>query len=111
MLLVEGSPDMISARSRGLPAVGVPGDHAWEPEWARLLAGRDVSVVMDCDDAGRSAARRIAGDLEAAGATARVIDLAPGRDGGYDLTDWLGERRGLDRHELAMVLHALTGGG
>ena len=44
---------MISARSRGLPAVAVPGDDAWEPKWARLLTGRRVSVVFDCDRAGR----------------------------------------------------------
>jgi hypothetical protein len=31
VVLVEGPPDMISARSRGLPAVVVPGDHAWSP--------------------------------------------------------------------------------
>ena len=43
MVLVEGPPDMISARSRGLPAVAVPGDDAWEPGWARLFAGRRVS--------------------------------------------------------------------
>jgi hypothetical protein len=47
---------------------------------------------MDCDRVGRAAAERIAGDLDAAGATARVIDLRPGRDDGYDLTDWLAER-------------------
>ena len=39
VVLVEGPPDMISARSRGLPAIAVPGDDAWEPEWARLLVG------------------------------------------------------------------------
>jgi hypothetical protein len=47
---------------------------------------------MDCDRAGRIAAGRIAGDLQAAGAIARMVDLAPGRDDGYDLTDWLAER-------------------
>ena len=55
---------MISARPRGLPAIAVPGDHAWEAEWAQLLAGRRVSIVMDCDDPGREAARRITGDLK-----------------------------------------------
>jgi DNA primase len=85
-VLVEGPPEMISARLRGLPAVAVPGDHAWKAEWAGLLAGRHVSVVMDCDRAGGTAAERIAGDLDGAGATARVIDLAPGREDGYDLT-------------------------
>jgi hypothetical protein len=67
IVLVEGPPDAISARSRGLPAVAVPGDHAWETEWAHLFVGRRVSVVMDCDQAGREAARRIAGDLKGGG--------------------------------------------
>ena len=34
VLLVEGPPDMIAARSRGLPAIAVPGDYAWDPAWA-----------------------------------------------------------------------------
>ena len=31
----------------------MPGDDAWEREWARLLAGKRVSVVFDCDRAGQ----------------------------------------------------------
>jgi hypothetical protein len=84
--------------------VAVPGDHAWEAEWAGLLAGRHVAVVMDCDRAGRIAAERIAGDLQAAGAIARMVDLAPGRDDGYDLTDGLAER---DSDPPARLLAAL----
>ena len=108
-LLVEGPPDMISARSCGLPAVAVAGDHAWEAEWASLLAGRQVSVIMDCDRAGRTAAQRIAGDLDAAGAIARVVDLAPDREDGYDLTDWLAERRDAAVSELTCALGAGAG--
>ena len=93
LVLVEGPPDMISARSRGLPAIAVPGDDAWEPSWAQLLVGRAVSVVMDCDPAGRGAAARIAGDLKTAGVHGSVIDLAPGRGDGYDLTDWVHDHR------------------
>ena len=89
MVLVEGPPDMIAARSQGLPAIAVPGDDAWEPEWAQLLVGRLVSIVLDCDLAGREAAARIAGDLKAVGVRGSIIDLAPGRHDGYDLTDWL----------------------
>jgi hypothetical protein len=43
---------------------------------------------MDADTQGRAAAERIAADL-AGHAETRVIDLAPPRDDGYDLTDWL----------------------
>ena|SRR5450755_88148 len=66
---------MLSARSQGLPAIAVPGDDAWEPAWAQLLSGRRVSIVFDCDPPGRHAARRIAGDLHAAGVTADVDPL------------------------------------
>ncbi len=88
IVLVEGPPDMIAARSNGLPAIAVPGDHAWKPRWARLLAGRHVTIIMDADDAGRDAAQRIWHDLHDL-ANTHIIDLAPDRDDGYDLTDWL----------------------
>ena len=106
VLLVEGPPDMISARSQGLPAIALPGDDAWEPEWARLLVGRYVSVVLDCDRAGRQAARRIADDLKAAGVRGSVVDLAPGRQDGYDLTDWLDDRREVARVRVRAGLAA-----
>jgi hypothetical protein len=56
-----------------------------------LFVGRRVSVVMDCDQAGREAARRIAGDLKAVGVHGSIIDLASTRDDGFDLTDWLSD--------------------
>ena len=88
VLLVEGPPDMLAARSRGLPAIAVPGTHAWRPEWATLLRDRRVTVVMDCDSPGREAARRIATDLGGR-VDVRVLDLDPRRHNGYDLTDAL----------------------
>jgi hypothetical protein len=91
ILLVEGPPDMIAARSRGLAAIAVPGDHAWQPAWARLLAGRRVAIIMDADEQGRAAAHRIADDL-ADQAQTHIVDLAPRRTDGYDLTDWLLEK-------------------
>jgi Toprim-like len=106
VLLVEGPPDMISARSRGLPALAVPGDDAWEPEWARLLAGRPVSIAFDCDQAGREGAGRIAADLKAAGVRGTIIDLAPRRQDGYDLTDWLYSRPELHGAEVGSALGA-----
>lgn len=93
VVLTEGPPDMIGARSRELAAIAVPGDHAWQPAWARLLAGRRVTVVMDADPQGRAAAQRIASDL-ARHADAHIVDLAPLRDDGHDLTDWLLEHSG-----------------
>ena len=66
VVLVEGPSDMLAARSAGLPAIAVPGTHAWRAEWASAFTGRDVTVVMDADRPGREAAVRIAADLATA---------------------------------------------
>jgi hypothetical protein len=104
VLLVEGEPDMIGARSRGLPALAVPGVDGWRPGWAHLLAGREVVVIMDCDEQGRAAAAAIGSDLASLN-DVRVLDLAPGRNDGYDLTDWLLDE---ERSEVGVPLSKTT---
>ena len=93
IILVEGPPDMVAARSSGLPAIAIPGTTAWRPSWAQLLTGRRVTVVMDCDPPGRRAAGEIAKSLRAAAFPTDVVDLWPDRHDGYDLTDRILERR------------------
>ena len=63
------------------------------PAWAELLAGRRVTIVMDCDAPGRRAADEIAASLDRAPKRVEVVDLWPDRDDGYDLTDRILERR------------------
>ena len=93
VILVEGPPDMIAARSCGLPAIAVPGTSAWRPSWAELFAGKRVMIVMDCDAPGRRAAGEIATSLARAAKTVELVDLWPDRHDGYDLTDRILERR------------------
>jgi hypothetical protein len=100
VLLVEGPSDMLAARSTGLPAIAVPGANAWRSEWAGALDGRTVVVVMDCDRSGRQAAVRIAEDLDRRGIAVGIDDLAPRRQDGYDVSDWL-----RDGHTPAQLLH------
>jgi len=88
VLLVEGEPDMIAARSHGLRAIATPGADSWRSSWAQLLSGRQVTIIMDCDEQGRMAAATIANDLSSI-SDVHVLDLAPDRKDGYDLTDWL----------------------
>ncbi len=102
VLLVEGPPDMIAARSNGLPAIAVPGDHAWHAAWATLLAGRQITIIMDADRQGRSAAQRIGADL-ATTADPQILELAPHRNDGYDLTDWLLEYSAIELAALPMT--------
>ena len=106
VVLVEGPSDMLAARSAGLPALAVPGTHAWRAEWASAFTGRDVTVVMDADRPGREAAIRIAADLHQHGARASIVELDRGRDDGYDLSDWL--RAGNNPDLIANRSHART---
>ena len=92
LAVLEGPPDMVSARSLGAPALCTPSAEAWCSEWAEDLRGRRVTVIMDADRAGRSAALRIADDLIAHQCQVDIADLAPGRGDGYDFTDALMER-------------------
>jgi hypothetical protein len=96
LVLTEGEPDQVAAASAGYTAVAVPGVEGWKAEYAGRFAGRrwTVFVVFDADAGGRRAAHRVAGDLAAAGVDARVVDLAPERDDGYDVTDYLLEYGG-----------------
>jgi hypothetical protein len=93
IVLVEGPPDMIAARSAGLPAIAIPGTNAWHPSWADLLAGKRVTIVMDCDAPGRRAAGEIAASLDNTAEAVDMVDLWLGRDDGYDLTDRILELR------------------
>ena len=107
VVLVEGPSDMLAARSAGLPAIAVPGTHAWRNDWGRALTGREVTVAMDADRAGREAAARIARDLHTHRAKAAIVDLDPSRDDGYDLSDWL---RAGNKPTALPRAHALTTG-
>jgi hypothetical protein len=90
LFVVEGEPDVVTAAQLGLPAVAVPGAGKWQPEWAeRLGRGRGrVVVLADSDGPGRKAAARWASEISVHCPDVRVLDLAPERDDGYDLSDY-----------------------
>jgi AAA domain-containing protein len=89
-VVVEGEPDAITAHALNLPAIGVPGAGKYNPEWpARIAAGRrHVYLIADSDDVGRTRMRRLAERIATvADPFVYVIDFAPERDDGYDLSD------------------------
>ena len=89
LVLCEGEPDALAARSAGIPAVSIPGVAGWRTSWTQRLARHHVTVALDCDSEGRAAAATIAADLQAAGVPVTVLDLAPDRADGHDLTNHL----------------------
>ncbi len=94
LLLCEGPSDMLAARSVRLPAIAVPSATVWRAEWNEHFEGRSVTIAMDADPAGRHAACTIAHDLTDLGIPSHAIDVAPHRNDGYDLSDWLADHPG-----------------
>jgi len=105
LLLCEGPSDMLAARSARLPAIAVPSATAWRAEWTEYFQGRSVTIAMHADPAGRHAARTIAHDLTDCGIPGHAIDVAPRRNDGYDLSDWLADHPG---PATAALLRELT---
>ena len=107
LFVVEGEPDAVTGASLDIPTVGVPGTGKWDPAWApRLAHGRSrVVVVADADDSGRKAAERTAKAIAGHCSDVRVLDLAPERSDGYDLSDFAADAQDEDgRKKLAALI-------
>jgi DNA primase len=58
--ITEGVVDCLSFAEMGEPAVGIPGAHAFKPDWVRLFDDiEEVAIAFDADDAGRKGAEKI----------------------------------------------------
>jgi hypothetical protein len=110
LFVVEGEPDAVTAAELGLPAVALPGAKAWRPEWAQRIGHgrRWIVVIADADAPGRAAATRCAAAVAAVCPNVRVLDLAPQRTDGFDLSDLAAlASTGHDRAQVrALVIEA-----
>ena len=90
--VTEGEKDADALVRRGVEAttnVGGAGAGKWHDEYSSVLAGaRDVVVLADNDDPGRTHAVRVVASLGRAGITVRMVEL-PGLPEHGDVSDWL----------------------
>lgn len=92
VFVCAGEWDRLLLSQEGLLTVTGTGAEKTLPreEDCEYLVDRDVVVIYDCDEAGRSGAMKFARAALAIGAkTVRIIDLDPDRDDGYDISDFL----------------------
>ena len=90
VLASEGGHDLLAAISCGRfsdhVVVALPGARFFMEErgkaWASALAGREVVLCLDADDAGRQGTDAAVAELRSAGATVRSLDWARVFDGG-----------------------------
>ncbi|MGH7756894.1 MAG: DUF3987 domain-containing protein, partial [Vulcanimicrobiaceae bacterium] len=106
---VEGEKDADTLAALRFTATTNAGGCAWRltPEFVDYFAGaKRVVVVVDSDAPGRKAGRERAAMLREVVDDVRVLDLAPERDDGYDVSDWFAD--GHSRAELISLILAAT---
>ena len=100
--VVEGEKDVHALERIGLVATcNAMGAGKWRPDYSEALAGARAVIVPDCDKPGREHAKLAAASLTAVAASVRVLDIEPGRDDGYDVSDYAADAvTDVDRAEL-----------
>lgn len=112
VFIVEGEKSADVARAVGLLATTSPhgSKSAGKADWSPV-AGRDVVIVPDHDDAGEQYARDVARLATDAGAKSvrivRLVKLWAGMPGGGDIVDYVGNRGG-DAEVVRAEIEALT---
>ena len=92
IVLVEGEKDADALIAAGFVATTNCGGAAWKwtPEFLEHFRGAvRIVVIADSDAPGRKAAQERAQALSALCDDVRVLDLAPDRADGFDVSDWL----------------------
>jgi hypothetical protein len=87
IFVCEGEKDAVALGKAGYVATCNPGGAGkWRDEYSQVLAGADVVVVADRDQAGYRHARQVARSLEKVNATVRVVEPMEGKDAADHLT-------------------------
>lgn len=89
IIVVEGEKDADRLAHHGLVATSNAGGAGkWRAEWAPLFTGKNVTIIPDNDDPGRSHAAEVMSSLEKYARRVRIVEL-PGVKPKGDVSDWL----------------------
>jgi DNA primase len=100
----EGEKDVDALVGAGLVATcNHGGAGKWRSEISRWLAGRDVVILPDNDDTGRSHAQDVARKLTGIAARVRILEL-PGLPAKGDVSDWIATGGNADELERLAAL-------
>jgi DNA repair protein RadA/Sms len=91
VILVEGEWDLFSAYEAGIANVATPtnGAGTFTKQMAELLSGKAITIVYDCDEAGKRGASKAAEMLIEQGCKVKILELPYPPDSKKDLRDFL----------------------
>ena len=89
IFVVEGEKDVETLRKHGLPATCNPmGAGKWQDDYSEHLAGRQIIILPDNDERGRSHAEAVALSVSRLAENVKIVAL-PGLAEKGDVSDWL----------------------
>jgi hypothetical protein len=89
VFIVEGEKDADRLAREGLLATTNPsGAGKWKKEYSQTLKGRDVVILPDNDEPGKTHGQEVAKSLHGIAKSVKVVDL-PGLSEKGDVSDWL----------------------
>lgn len=92
LVLVEGELDALAVTSHSIPTItATTGASTWPDALSQLFKGKQVTILMDADDAGAKGAQKRAESLSQTGVRVRVASWPVERPEGWDATDELRE--------------------
>lgn len=110
IVLVEGEKDAETVRAWGITATtNAGGAKYWHESFDQDLAGADIIICHDNDDAGRQRASLRGASLSAVANTVRVLDLAehwPEMPEKNDVSDWRDKAGGTAEQFAALIAKA-----
>lgn len=89
IIIAEGVTDTLSLAQNGFFACGIVGTQGFKPDWVSLFDGLAVWLAFDPDEAGQTAALKVARVFERAGRLAPSIIPLPD---GQDVTDFFTDK-------------------
>ena len=106
IFLMEGESDTLLARQLGYPAFcQTGGAQAWNDEFTKLVADKDVIVIYDMDTAGRKGASKVVNSIKFAANSVRNVHIPVGTYG-KDFSDWVLRGVGITKDVILDVINS-----
>ena len=104
VFIVEGEKDVETLKTHGIIATcNTGGAGKWLDEHSPILAGKEVIILQDNDEAGRNHTAQVAASLDGYAAPIKIVELPDLPEKG-DITDWL--EAGNDIYKLWQLIRA-----